>query len=132
MADTSDLPPFAARSYDFLEYVPARNFIGGKWRDAQEGETLAVMNPRHGRPMSSVAMSGAADADAAVQAAARAWPAWRAVPFKERAQVFYRLKVLMERDLQELAWLASHENGKTHAEAIAGRRAVVPPTPGPP
>ena len=113
------LPPFAARSYDFSEYTRCRNWIGGQWRDAASGETIPVDNPRHGRAMGAVVMSGAADVDAAVLAAASAWPSWAAVPIKERAQVMYRLRALMERDLEELSWLVSHENGKTIEEGRA-------------
>lgn len=113
------VPAFPARSYEFCEYVPARNWIGGTWSDAASGATLPVENPRHGRVMSTVAMSGVPEVDAAVIAAETAWKSWRNVPVKERAEVFYRLKYLMQRDLEELAWLVSHENGKTFAEARA-------------
>jgi malonate-semialdehyde dehydrogenase (acetylating)/methylmalonate-semialdehyde dehydrogenase len=118
-ASDQELPPFAARGYEFCEYVRCRNFIGGKWRDGGEGETLPVDNPRHARRMGSVVVSTAADVDAAVQAAEAAFPAWRAMPIKERAQVMFRLRALMERDFEELSWLVSHENGKTIEEARA-------------
>jgi len=113
------LPAFAARSYEFAEYAPARNWIGGAWVDPSTGAWAPVENPRHGRAMSKVAMSGAADVDAAVEAAAAAQREWRAWPVRERAQVMFRLKALMERDREELAWLISHENGKVYAEALA-------------
>lgn len=116
---SSQIPPFPARSYAFTPYVDAKNWIGGEWVDAASGETLPVENPRHAKVMCRVALSGAADVDAAVKAAAKVQRAWRETPIKERADVFYRLKQLMERDLDELAWLASHENGKTFAEAKA-------------
>ncbi len=118
-ANADKMFPFDARSYAFQEYVPCKNLIGGAWRDAESGQTIAVENPRHGRVMGHVASSGAADVDAAVQAAALAAKTWRNVPIRERGAVFYRLKELMQRDLDELAWLVSHENGKTFAEAKA-------------
>jgi len=113
------LPTFPAKSYAFVEYVPARNWIGGKWVDARSGATIPVENPRHGKVISTVAMSGAADVEDAVVAAETAFKDWRNVPMRERAQVFYRLKALMERDMDELAWIVSHENGKTFAESRA-------------
>lgn len=119
MAKTNTSLPFGARSYEFVEYVGCNNWIEGKLRPAKSGETLAIENPRHGRVMGAVAMSSAADVDDAVTAAARAFDGWRAVPMKERAQVMFRLKSLMERDFSELSWLVSHENGKTIAEAEA-------------
>jgi malonate-semialdehyde dehydrogenase (acetylating)/methylmalonate-semialdehyde dehydrogenase len=117
---TASFPPaFAGRSYDFSEYAPAKNWIGGEWSDARSGQTLPVENPRYGRAMCHVTMSGAGEVDAAVAAAARAFPAWRDTPIKQRAEVMYRLKQLMTRDREELAWLVTHENGKLFPEALA-------------
>ena len=113
------LPKFSATSYEFATYVTAKNWIGGQWRDAASGATLAVENPRHGKTIGHVVMSGAGEVDAAVKAAEAAFKGWRATPIKERGEVFYRLKYLMQRDIEELAWLVSHENGKTFAEAKA-------------
>lgn len=110
---------FAARTYEFASYVPCHNWIGGQWLPAASGEAIAVENPRHGKPFGQVTMSGAADVDRAVAAAQAAFPGWRDTPIKERVQVLFRLKQLMERDLEELAWLVSHENGKVIAEARA-------------
>jgi malonate-semialdehyde dehydrogenase (acetylating)/methylmalonate-semialdehyde dehydrogenase len=113
---TTALPKFPARSYEFAEYVPVRNWIDGQWSEAAGGQWLDVENPRHGKTMGRMTMSGAREVAAAVEAGRKAFPAWRATPLRERAQVLYRLKALMERDLEELCWLVSHENGKTYAE----------------
>ncbi|MFT4628114.1 MAG: malonate-semialdehyde dehydrogenase (acetylating)/methylmalonate-semialdehyde dehydrogenase [Myxococcota bacterium] len=110
---------FTASSYDFATYPEARNYIGGQWVDASGSQVDEVLNPRHGRPMSHVRHSTAADIDAAVTAAAAALPAWREWPLRERAQVLYKARELMLRDLEELTWLVSHENGKTYGEAKA-------------
>lgn len=112
----SKLPAFAARNYNFQEYIPIRNWIGGQWVDGSTGQWLAVENPRHGQAMGKVTLSAMADVNAAVEAAKKALPQWKSTPMRERAQVLYRLKALMERDLEELCWLVSHENGKTYAE----------------
>ncbi|MFC7668390.1 aldehyde dehydrogenase family protein [Hymenobacter humi] len=64
-------------------------------------------------------LSGAAALDAAVQAAKAAYPAWSATPIKERVQIFYRYKTLLERDMKALADLVREENGKTYDEARA-------------
>lgn len=108
---------YPEKGYGFTSYVAAQNWIGGAFKDAASGATLDVENPRHGKVMGKVADSGAADVDAAVKAAKAALPGWRATPMKERAAVMYRLKALLERDEEELAWLLSAENGKTYAEA---------------
>ncbi len=108
--------PFAAKSYAFTEYVNLKNWIGGAWKEGSSGNWLDIENPRHGKTMGKMTLSTAKDVDAAVEAAKKAFPAWRATPMRERAQVLFRLKALMERDLDELCWLVSHENGKTYAE----------------
>lgn len=116
-ASTRLVPPYPVRGYGFSTYVPVRNYIGGELTDAASRATLDVVNPRHGKVMGVVADSAAVDVDAAVAAARAALPAWRQVPMRERAQVMYRLKAILERDLDELSWLLSAENGKTYAEA---------------
>ncbi|MEZ4225706.1 MAG: CoA-acylating methylmalonate-semialdehyde dehydrogenase [Polyangiaceae bacterium] len=112
-------PAFKATSYDFVEYAPVKNWIGGEWVSSKSGQTLEITNPRHGKVMGNVVMSGAEDVKAAVAAAKKAALVWRATPIKERAQVMYKLKELMERDLEELSWLVAHENGKVIDEARA-------------
>lgn len=113
------IPPFHASSYAFTEYVPARNFIGGAWVDPGGDEVQPIFNPRHGRPMSSVRFSTAADVAAAVAAGRAAQVAWGALPLRDRAQVLYAARAIMLRDLEELSWLVCHENGKLYEEAKA-------------
>jgi malonate-semialdehyde dehydrogenase (acetylating) / methylmalonate-semialdehyde dehydrogenase len=116
----SAIPAFPARNEQFTPYVDARNWIGGQWRDAVSGLSSApVDNPRWGRPIAQVQMSGAEDVGMAVAAAKAAQPAWGAMPVRERAQVMFKVRELMLRDLAELSWLVSHENGKIYAEAEA-------------
>ncbi|MFT4977860.1 MAG: malonate-semialdehyde dehydrogenase (acetylating)/methylmalonate-semialdehyde dehydrogenase [Myxococcota bacterium] len=115
-----DISAFSASSYAFTPWVEARNLIGGAWVPPREPRgNLDIINPRHGRAMAQVTLSGAADVDAAVKAARVNLKDWQERPIRERAAVFYRLKTLMERDLESLSWLLSHENGKTYAEARA-------------
>ena len=114
------IPTFSASSYDFTTYVDAKNYIGGEWTNSASGiAPLNIINPRFGKAISQCTMSNADDVAAAVEAAKAALPAWKAMPIRERAQVMYRAKQLMERDVEELAWLCSHENGKIYSEAKA-------------
>lgn len=113
------MTPFSGRSYEHVEVGPCRNWIGGEFRDARSGESLDVTNPRTGRSMGPVAMGDARDVQDAVDAARRAQKDWAATPLKERAAVLYRLKYLLERNMDELSWLVSHENGKVIAEGRA-------------
>src|SRR5712691_6962466 len=66
-------------------------------------------------PMPDVAER--ADVDAAVQAAAQAFPAWRDTPVNARAQVLYKFKQLCEQHFEELARIVTTEHGKTLDEA---------------
>ncbi len=114
------LPKFTARSYEFTEYITARNFTGGQFVDPlQAGEVLPVHNARYGKPMAHVKLSSAADVDAAVNAAQVHLADWSSRPIRERCQVLYRARGLMLDNLDELAWLVSHENGKVFAEGKA-------------
>ncbi len=118
--NASAIPHFDADSTAFKTWIDARNLIGGAWVDALDDHgSLDVINPRHGKAMAKVVMSGAADVNAAVQAARVNLRAWQDRPIRERAEVFYKLRELMLRDLESLTWLVSHENGKTYDEAKA-------------
>lgn len=109
---------FAAKNYDFLAYQKCQNYVGGQWQDGSAG-SLPILNPRHGQAMGDLVVSSAQDVQNAVATATEAAVWWRETPLKERAQVLYNLKQIMERDLEELSWLLSHENGKTFGQAKA-------------
>jgi malonate-semialdehyde dehydrogenase (acetylating)/methylmalonate-semialdehyde dehydrogenase len=102
-----------------MKYKQTRNFINGKFVDSSASKTLDVVSPIDGTLLSSVTLSAAADLDEAVKAAKAAFPAWSKTPIKERVQVFFRYKTLLEKNLKELAELCSEENGKTYGESVA-------------
>ena len=102
-----------------MKYSPVRNFINGEFVDATGESTLPVISPVDGNDLSTVPLSTAADLDTAVSAAKAAFPAWSRTPIKERVQVFFRYKALLEKNMAELAALVQEENGKTYEEAVA-------------
>ena len=102
-----------------MKYSPVQNYINGKFVDATSARTLDVISPLDGNLLSKVPMSTAKDLDSAVKAAKAAFPKWSHTPIKERVQVFYKYKYLLEKNLQELSALVSEENGKTIGEATA-------------
>ncbi|MDQ3138634.1 MAG: CoA-acylating methylmalonate-semialdehyde dehydrogenase [Gemmatimonadota bacterium] len=81
--------------------------------------TIDVLNPSTGEVITRVPLGGVAEVEQAVAAARRAFPAWAATPIKERVQVFYRYKALLERHLTELGALVTEEHGKVKSEAEA-------------
>lgn len=102
-----------------MKYQPVQNFINGVFVDATTKRSLEVISPVDGVLLSSVPMSASSDLDTAVAAAKKAFPGWSKTPVKERVQVFFRYKFLLEKHLKELSELCSEENGKTYSEAVA-------------
>jgi len=96
-----------------------RNYIAGSFVDAPEREFLDVTDPSDGSLLSRVPLSGQEEVARAVEAAEKAQPGWAGTPIKERAQVFYRYKALLEKNIDELAALVTAENGKVRGEAEA-------------
>jgi malonate-semialdehyde dehydrogenase (acetylating) / methylmalonate-semialdehyde dehydrogenase len=102
-----------------MKYSPVQNYINGKFVDSSSARSLDVISPIDGNLLSKVPMSTATDLDTAVTAAKAAFPGWSKTPIKERVQVFFRYKYLLEKHLKELADLVQEENGKTYGEAVA-------------
>ncbi|HTT15522.1 MAG TPA: CoA-acylating methylmalonate-semialdehyde dehydrogenase [Thermoplasmata archaeon] len=93
------------------------NFVDGRWVPAAASQALDVPDPSDGSVIARVPRSSAADVDAAVRAARRAFPGWREVPVAERARRVLALRGLLERRADELARSVVRENGKTLEEA---------------
>jgi malonate-semialdehyde dehydrogenase (acetylating) / methylmalonate-semialdehyde dehydrogenase len=96
--------------------TPCPFFIGGEWtRPRLEG--TPVYNPSTGDVIAECPAGGAAEVDAAVEAAAAAFPAWRETPVIERARLFFRYRQLVEENFDRLCASVSLEHGKTLVEA---------------
>ena len=89
--------------------------------DGHDGSppALDVYGPATGEVIGHVPVSSSADVDAAVAKAKAALPAWSGLPIKERVQVIFRYRALLERDIDELTALVTRENGKVEGEARA-------------
>jgi malonate-semialdehyde dehydrogenase (acetylating)/methylmalonate-semialdehyde dehydrogenase len=97
--------------------LPCPLFIGGEWTTVSGVPTVPVHNPSVGEVIAETPLCGASVVDEAVQAAAKAFPAWMETPPVERARILFRLKVLLEERFEELARSVTTEHGKTLAEA---------------
>src|SRR5882672_6677999 len=102
-----------------MRYAAVQNYINGQFKPASSGKKLDVISPLDGELLSVVPLSTATDLDDAVKAAKTAFPLWSKTPIKERVQVFFRYKYLLEKNINELASLISQENGKTIGESVA-------------
>lgn len=103
-----------------MKYPAVHNVIAGTPGGSSATlPAIDVFNPSDGTVLSRVPMSGHHEVDLAVKAAHKVFPAWAATPIKERVQVFFKYKTLLERDIAELALLITEENGKIDSEARA-------------
>lgn len=92
-------------------------FIDGAWCDADQGETTPVTNPANGKILGTIPRMGAAETRRAIEAADKAWPAWRAKTAKERAGILRRWYDLMHAHADDLARIMTLEQGKPLAES---------------
>jgi succinate-semialdehyde dehydrogenase / glutarate-semialdehyde dehydrogenase len=92
-------------------------YVDGQWIDAGSKKTFAVTNPASGARLGSVPDLGAAETRRAIEAAERAWPAWRDKTAKERGAILRKWFELMMASQEDLAQLLTAEQGKPLAEA---------------
>ena len=102
-----------------MKYPPIQNFVNGKFTAPSTTNSKEVISPIDGQLLSKVPLSSSSDLNTAVAAAKKAFPTWSKTPIKERVQVFFKYKTLLEKNLKELAELCSEENGKTYGESAA-------------
>ncbi len=102
-----------------MKYPFTTNFIDGKFINSSSTKSLEVISPLDGTLLSKVCLSSPGDLEEAVASSKKAFVTWSKIPIKERVQVFFRYKTLLEKNIDSLAELCSEENGKTMAESIA-------------
>ena len=102
-----------------VESVPKRLLIGGEWRDASGGGTLAVEDPSTGAALCEVADATPQDAMAALDAACAVQAEWAATPPRERGEILRRTYERVVARADELALLMTLEMGKPVAESRA-------------
>ncbi len=95
----------------------AQSYVDGAWIDADDGATQDVINPATGRRIGAVAECGAAETKRAIEAAGRAWPAWRDKTAGERCAIVRKWHDLMLAHQADLALILTTEQGKPLAEA---------------
>lgn len=91
--------------------------IDNQFRAADNGAMFEVSNPATGEPLAQVSDAGAAETQSAIEAAARALPAWAATPAPQRAALLRKLAALMIERQERLATIMTLEQGKPLAEA---------------
>jgi succinate-semialdehyde dehydrogenase/glutarate-semialdehyde dehydrogenase len=92
-------------------------FIDGEWQAADDRSTFEVVDPATGESLGHVPNMAAAETRRAIDAANKAWPAWRKKTAKERAVILRRWYELMLENADDLAMILTREQGKPLAEA---------------
>ncbi|MCX5375554.1 gamma-aminobutyraldehyde dehydrogenase [Streptomyces sp. NBC_00091] len=89
-----------------------RNYIGGEFKDAADGRTTDVVNPATGEVYATAPLSGQTDVDAAMAAAAAAFPGWRDTTPSERQKALLKIADAFEARADELVAAESQNTGK--------------------
>src|SRR5271170_6128715 len=93
------------------------NYLDGKWVEADNGKTIVVKNPATFEAIGEVPAMGAAETRRAIEAANRAFPAWRGLLAKERAAILRKLSDLMLANTEDLGTIMTAEQGKPLTES---------------
>jgi succinate-semialdehyde dehydrogenase / glutarate-semialdehyde dehydrogenase len=109
----------ATEEKSVVETVPSQLLIGGEWRDATGGETLAVEDPATGETIAEIADGTPEDAKAALDAAVEAQAEWGASAANDRSEILYRVFEALNDKADELALLMTLEMGKSIKESKA-------------
>ena len=112
---TAVLPNRAATPTDTPRAIP--HWIGGKSVAGSSGRTGNVYNPATGQVQALVPLANRAELNAAVAAAAAAFPEWSAQPPLRRARVMFRFREIFESRLDQVAALITSEHGKVLSDA---------------
>ena len=93
--------------------MDAKQLIGGEWVDAANGKTFEDADPFTGEVVLTAPAGGAADANAAIDAASAAFESWRATPPAERQRVFLAAADILEQRRDEIVSMLARETGST-------------------
>ena len=96
--------------------------LNGQWTHPPAKSFSSVINPCKGEVIAEVPMCGAAEVDAAVQSAQRAYASWSKTPVYDRVAILFKYRHLLNEHFDELSRLIVRENGKTLEEARGDMR----------
>lgn len=94
-----------------------KNYVGGKWIEANTVKTEAVVNPATGEVLAYVPLSSLEDINHAIETAAEAFETWKEIPVPKRARILFKYQQLLVENHNDLAKLITLENGKNFPEA---------------
>jgi len=104
--------------------IPNQMYIDGRWTPASDGATIDIVNPATEEVVDAVPRATAADLDAALAAAGRAWKEWREVDAWTRSAKVRRVADLFRERAARIAGVLTEEQGKTIPECLGEIRAT--------
>ena len=93
------------------------NWINNDWLETKSGNRISVISPYFDKQIATIPDSGESDLNIAVEKAKAAFPKWKKTNVRDRSQIMFRFKSIMEKDIDNLATLIALDNGKTIADA---------------
>ena len=107
------------RKIEFKDYGEIKNWVSGRFEDSSSNKNISIISPYYDKEIATVPDSNSKDLDIAVQAARSIFPDWKRTNIRDRAEVMFRFKMILESNVDELAHLISLDNGKTIEDAKA-------------
>tara|TARA_B100000131_G_scaffold310509_1_gene342267 strand:- start:1685 stop:3166 length:1482 start_codon:yes stop_codon:yes gene_type:complete len=104
---------------EFKDFGERKNWISGRFEDSSSGKKISIISPYYDKEIATVPDSNFNDLNIAVQAAESIFPDWKRTNIRDRAEIMFRFKTLLESNTDELAHLISLDNGKTIEDAKA-------------
>lgn len=98
------------------------NFINGAWKQSSAGDVADIINPATAKVLTHVPLSPGAEVDEAVSAGQAAFAGWKETPVGDRIQPMFKLKMLLEENIEDIARTITQECGKTLGESIGELR----------
>jgi malonate-semialdehyde dehydrogenase (acetylating) / methylmalonate-semialdehyde dehydrogenase len=96
-----------------------KNFINGEWIESKSNDYLSVEDPGTGEIISNVPFGSKEDVELAAQQSAEAYEKWKNVPAEKRIQYLFRMKTILENNVDKIASICTKECGKTFSESKA-------------
>jgi len=101
----------------FTSFGDYGNWVDNKWTGSRSENTISVISPYFDKEIATIPDSGSSDLDIAVDKARSAFPDWSNTNIRDRVQIMFRFKSIIEKDMDNLANLIALDNGKTIADA---------------
>ena len=102
-----------SNTIQYQNYGPQNNWVDGKYQPSKSEKTISIISPYFDKEIATIPESNYSDLDDAVQKAKTAFLSWSNFNIRDRAEVMFNLKSIMEKNVDELAELISLDNGKT-------------------